>query len=226
MRNPHRADQALPAATPALYQEVWNQPSSRQSTSAIVPRVAHLPWVLDLHTHPDMLDQLTVLIASIPLPVIIDRFGGVDAGLGVDQPAFRTLLDLVGEDNVWIKISGANRLIARGSQYSDVVELARALITRAPDRVLWGTEAPFRRLRDRAGAKRWCADEHDAGLRAGPDRPPEGAGRQPGAPVRAVTPASRRLPGIRLRCMPTAPGMRSPCGLPRNSSRKSRHSSR
>src|SRR5680860_1430875 len=55
----------------------------------IVPRVAHLPWVLDLHTHPDMLDQLAVLIASIPLPVIIDHFGGVDAGLGMDQPAFQ-----------------------------------------------------------------------------------------------------------------------------------------
>ena len=109
---------------------------------AIVSRVAHLPWVLDLHTHPDMLDQLAVLIASIPLPVIIDHFGGVDARSRMDQPAFRTLLDLAGEDNVWIKISGANRLMARGAQYSDVVLLARALISRAPDRVLWGTDWP------------------------------------------------------------------------------------
>jgi predicted TIM-barrel fold metal-dependent hydrolase len=61
---------------------------------------------------------------------------------GKDEAAFKILHDLLGENHVWLKISGADRLMSRGARYQDIVELARALIARAPDRIIWGTDWP------------------------------------------------------------------------------------
>lgn len=108
----------------------------------IVSTVAPLGWPVDLHIDADQIEERAELIRWVPVPVVIDHFGRVDGRLGVDQPAFRLLLDLAGEGNVYVKISGADRLMARGSPYDNVVALARALIARAPDRIIWGTDWP------------------------------------------------------------------------------------
>ena len=108
----------------------------------IVGTVAPQGWPVDLHIDADLIEERAELIRWVPVPVVIDHFGRVDGRLGVDQPAFRVLLDLAGEGNVYVKISGADRLMARGSTYDNVVALARALIARAPDRIVWGTDWP------------------------------------------------------------------------------------
>jgi len=41
-----------------------------------------------------------------------------------------------------MKISGADRLMMRGAKFADIKAMARALIARAPDRILWGTDWP------------------------------------------------------------------------------------
>ena len=67
---------------------------------------------------------------------------------GLDQPAFRSMLDLLGDDRCWVKISGAERLTADGPPpYDDVVPFARALVDTAPDRVLWGPDWPHPNVR-------------------------------------------------------------------------------
>jgi predicted TIM-barrel fold metal-dependent hydrolase len=52
------------------------------------------------------------------------------------------LLDLAGEKHVYVKISGANRIMARGATYEQIVPIARALVAKAPDRMIWGTDWP------------------------------------------------------------------------------------
>ena len=76
------------------------------------------------------------------MPTIIDHFGQVDPAKGVDQPAFRVILDLMGEKHMWMKITTPDRFMAVGAQYGDIVKLARALIAKAPDRIIWGTDWP------------------------------------------------------------------------------------
>ena len=62
--------------------------------------------------------------------------------------AFQALLELLRDTRAWVKISGAERLTADGTPpYDDVVPLARALVTAAPDRVLWGTDWPHPNVR-------------------------------------------------------------------------------
>ena len=109
----------------------------------IVGRVAPLGWhvvlhfdAVDLPAYGDVLDRLSV-------PYIIDHLARIDASAGLDQEPFVRLVELLADDRAWVKVSGAERLSAKGPpDYADVVPFARTVIERAPNRVLWGTDWP------------------------------------------------------------------------------------
>jgi predicted TIM-barrel fold metal-dependent hydrolase len=111
---------------------------------AAVERAAHLGWHVVLHLKGEDLLTLKDEIARLPLPFVIDHMGRVDVELGVEQPAFAVLVDLVRRDNGWVKLSGAERMTA--APYHDAVPFARALLEAAPQRVLWGTDFPHPNL--------------------------------------------------------------------------------
>jgi predicted TIM-barrel fold metal-dependent hydrolase len=74
--------------------------------------------------------------------------GRVQAGKGIEQPAFRALLDLVQRDEkCWVKVCGAERVSTSGPPFHDAVPFARALVEAAPERVLWGTDWPHPNVR-------------------------------------------------------------------------------
>ncbi len=108
----------------------------------VVSCMDSLPWAIDLHTEPHVIEERADLIRSLPLPVIIDHFGLIDAYKGLQQPAFVVLLQLLSTGNVWLKISSADRQMVRGSKYEEVVAMARRLIAHRPDRLIWGTDWP------------------------------------------------------------------------------------
>jgi predicted TIM-barrel fold metal-dependent hydrolase len=68
--------------------------------------------------------------------------GRVRAKLGLDQPPFRQLLELMRNPLAWIKICGAERVSSAGAPFHDAVPFAQKLLEAAPDRVLWGTDWP------------------------------------------------------------------------------------
>lgn len=107
-----------------------------------IARVAPVSWVIDLQLDGAMLEEHAELIRKVPLPTVIDGFGGIDPGKGLAQPAFRTLLDLLGEPHIWLKLTGADRHLREGCSYSDIVVMSRAVIERAPDRTIWGSDWP------------------------------------------------------------------------------------
>ena len=112
----------------------------------VLERVAPLGWHLTLLLDPaDLLRHLDFLRA-IRLPVVIDHMGRMRAKEGVAQPAFAVLLDLLNRDNVWVKVSGPERVSTAGAPYYDAVPYAQALIAAAPDRVIWGTDWPHLNL--------------------------------------------------------------------------------
>jgi predicted TIM-barrel fold metal-dependent hydrolase len=104
-----------------------------------VSRVEALGWAVDLHIEADFLEPHAEMIRRIPLPVVMDHFANVHSE---DSKEYKVLYDLLGEKHVWLKISGADRLLSRGADYDKVVSMARALIARAPDRMIWGTDWP------------------------------------------------------------------------------------
>lgn len=120
-----------------------NDPSvGRQRFQAAVERMKPRGWHIQMYTNLAMISAIKDLVAASPLPVVFDHFGGAQAAKGVEQPGFDDLVELVRTGKAYVKISGAYRASTLGPDYSDVVPLARALITANADRIVWGTDWP------------------------------------------------------------------------------------
>lgn len=109
-----------------------------------------LGWFVELHFDGGALPGLKDWLASIPATVVIDHIGRIDPAPGTAQAPFAALLELAHNDNVWIKLSGADRLTAVGAPYADVLPFAQQVIAVAPDRVLWGSDWPHTGVFDAA----------------------------------------------------------------------------
>lgn len=114
---------------------------------ALAERIAPLGWHAVVHFEADRLETLAPILKSLPVTMVIDHMGRVDVGRGMDQPAWRMLLELMEDPRFWVKVSGAERLTRQGPPYRDAVPFARELLARFPDRTLWGTDWPHPNIR-------------------------------------------------------------------------------
>ena len=110
----------------------------------VVERIAPLGWHVVLHMDGADIVPLSDMMRKLPLPFVIDHMGRVEAAKGVEQPAFRALLDLANLPNCWIKVCGAERISP--PPYDAALPIAHALVEKNPDRVLWGTDFPHPNL--------------------------------------------------------------------------------
>jgi len=113
----------------------------------VIDRAAELGWHVQLHFDASGLIEFDDFIRAIEIPFVIDHMGRIPAADGVNQPPFLALLRLQELPNCWVKVSGADRISAQGSPYHDAAPFARAVLERAPDRVVWGTDFPHPMLR-------------------------------------------------------------------------------
>jgi len=109
-------------------------------------RLAPLQWHLQVHFESALVHELATAIRRSPVPVVIDHMARVDAGGGVEHADFQALLALLEAPNVWVKVSGSDRVSRTGPPYADAMPFARALVEAAPERVLWGTDWPHPNL--------------------------------------------------------------------------------
>jgi 2-pyrone-4,6-dicarboxylate lactonase len=113
-----------------------------QEVIAFGSRLAKLGWHLQIHFESALIAELAPWLKRSPVPVVIDHMGRVDAALGIDQPAFRQLLDLMQDDRFRVKVSGSERIARRPAPYEDAVPFARKLVAEFGDRAVWGTDWP------------------------------------------------------------------------------------
>jgi predicted TIM-barrel fold metal-dependent hydrolase len=120
-----------------------NDPSvGRPRFQAAVERVKGRNWHVQLFTSLSMISAIKDLVAASPLPVVFDHFGGAQAALGIEQPGFADLVELVHSGKAYVKISGAYRASKLAPDYADAAPLAQALIGANADRIVWGTDWP------------------------------------------------------------------------------------
>jgi 2-pyrone-4,6-dicarboxylate lactonase len=109
----------------------------------IIERVGTLPWHVELHFDAKDLLDYEAIIDAIPLPVVIDHMGRVPVADGLDQAPFQSLLQkLAGNDDLWVKVSGSERLSIAGPPFVDAAPFGAACVDAAPDRCIWGTDWP------------------------------------------------------------------------------------
>lgn len=109
---------------------------------ALADRLAAAGWHWQLDMEAGLIASLAPAPASLPVPVVIDHMGRVDASLGQDQAPFAALLRLMDHDHVWVKVSGSERTPRQDPPYRDATAVARRLLESFPTRVLWGAGWP------------------------------------------------------------------------------------
>ncbi|MBK4721933.1 amidohydrolase family protein [Azospirillum sp. YIM DDC1] len=110
----------------------------------IADRIAKFGWHIVVYFEAPDLDDLTPFLRELPTTIVVDHMGRPDIAKGVDHPQFQKFVALMDENpKVWSKVSCPERLSVQGPPaYDDVVPLARLLVDRFTDRVLWGTDWP------------------------------------------------------------------------------------
>ncbi|MGH3217754.1 MAG: amidohydrolase family protein [Streptosporangiaceae bacterium] len=110
----------------------------------LVDQVAELGWHIVVYFEAPDLAERWQLFTSMPTVVVVDHMGRPDVTQPLDSPRFELFNRFMREnENVWAKVSGAERLSVSGPPtYDDFVPFARHIVQTFPDRVLWGTDWP------------------------------------------------------------------------------------
>jgi 2-pyrone-4,6-dicarboxylate lactonase len=111
-------------------------------------QLVSLGWHLQIHLDSKLIEELAPALKRSPVPVVIDHMARIDASLGLGQAPFRTLLELLEDDNIWVKVSGAERASRLGAPWKDAIPFARKLVAECPQRTLWGTDWPHPNLKE------------------------------------------------------------------------------
>jgi len=107
---------------------------------AVAARVAEFGWHIQVMVHGGVVAELAPRLARLPVPVVIDHMGRMDADAGIEQPGFRALLGLIDGGRCWVKLSGCYRIDFSGPPWSAAAPFADALIRAAPERLVWATD--------------------------------------------------------------------------------------
>jgi predicted TIM-barrel fold metal-dependent hydrolase len=131
-----------------------NDPNAgRQRFQTAVDRVKGRNWHVQMFTTLPVITAIQELVAASPVPIVFDHFGGAQSELGLTQPGFAELLELVRSGKAYVKISGAYRASKLAPDYTDVIPFAQALIAANSDRIIWGSDWPHPNSTTPAGNK-------------------------------------------------------------------------
>jgi predicted TIM-barrel fold metal-dependent hydrolase len=105
----------------------------------VVRCIDGLGWFVELHFAGAELPGLRPWLEQIPATVVIDHMGRIDP---LEPRQRDALLAVAGRANVWVKISGLERVSRAGAPYEDVRPVVEALIQASPGRLVWGSDWP------------------------------------------------------------------------------------
>jgi 2-pyrone-4,6-dicarboxylate lactonase len=111
---------------------------------ALVDLIAEFGWHIVVYFEAADLAERWDLFTQLPTVIVVDHMGRPDVTQPVDGEGFALFQRLMGEhENVWAKLSGAERLTVSGPPgYDDFVPFAAHIARAFPDRVIWGTDWP------------------------------------------------------------------------------------
>lgn len=114
-----------------------------QMLATLAAKVAPLGWHIQVFVHPEQLLAMAALLRGLPVPLVVDHMARLDPAQGAGGDAFDLLCSLLDAGNTWVKLSGAYmRSAVGGPGYADTVAAGQALVRRAPERLVWGSDWP------------------------------------------------------------------------------------
>lgn len=132
-------------------------------------RIAPLGWHMQLNLTAPLYAEHQDVILKLPVTVVVDHMAGIPGEEGVKSPAYAALRRFIDAGKTWVKLSGPDAGSKSGPpDYADKVAIARALVTAAPERCVWGSNWPFPSSKPKARpdpvlmldiVKAWAPDE-------------------------------------------------------------------
>lgn len=110
-------------------------------------RLQAFGWHLQIHMDNELIAEMAPTLSRLPVTVVVDHMGRIDASKGVDQAPFNALRRLLEHEHVWVKVSGCERCSRQDVPYADAVPFAHLLVETYSDRVIWGTDWPHPNFR-------------------------------------------------------------------------------
>lgn len=115
---------------------------ARARLNAAIAVCAPRDWHIQIYTRASVIGALADDLVDLPVPLVFDHFGGIQAGQGMAQAGFEIVLSLLRAGKAYVKISAAYRATMADAPYSDVAPFARAVVSANAERVLWGSDWP------------------------------------------------------------------------------------
>jgi predicted TIM-barrel fold metal-dependent hydrolase len=98
----------------------------------------HFELLMDAASLPELAPRLR----RVEVPFVVDHMGFRPTAHGVGDAGFQALLGLLSDSRAWVKLAGSYRVSSAGGDYRDTLPFAHALLERAPDRLVWGSDWP------------------------------------------------------------------------------------
>jgi D-galactarolactone isomerase len=110
---------------------------------AVMKRVHPFGWHANIQLDGRDLPKYEAQIKRLPGKFVIDHTGKFLEPVETTSEAFKSLLRLVDTGRCWVKLSAPYETSKTGApKYEDVGRLAKALVKKAPERMLWASNWP------------------------------------------------------------------------------------
>jgi len=116
--------------------------SIRRGVAAWAERVAPLGWHLQVYASLDAIAAAAPGLDGLPVPLVLDHFAMIPAGLALDDARARAVFALVRSGAAYVKLSGAYRIEPPEGAPERTAALAHAYADCNPDRLLWASDWP------------------------------------------------------------------------------------
>lgn len=119
------------------------RPLGWDSLQSMALRVAGFGWNINLQLRGEELAEREALLAGLACNLVIDHIGRFTAPFDHETPGIRALYRLLDSGRCWVKLSAPYHGSQSGPpQYADNGVLARELVKRWPERMLFATNWP------------------------------------------------------------------------------------
>lgn len=109
----------------------------------VAARVGNFGWHVQLQMNGREFPERQTLLRRLPCDLVVDHVGRFMGPVSVDDAAFKVLLDFLEGGRCWVKLSAPYESSENGPPgWEDVASEARALVKKAPERMLWASNWP------------------------------------------------------------------------------------
>ena len=113
-----------------------------QNLKALADRIKPFGWHLELLMHVNEYPNLAKTFENFPVNLVFGHFGYSHAKHGIQDPGFQGLLELLKNQQAWIKMTGPYRICDGDLPYTDMRPFNDAVINTNPKQLVWGSDWP------------------------------------------------------------------------------------